>query len=274
MHAGSSHEPRVGCPSSLAAEALNCPAPTQLRIVTYIWAGLLLLYLFVFLFCQTRAGMRLRRLPYQQFRTGNVLQRLQVCLAAVLRSACCSRSHLQLHLLTTVSRIAGPAGALGDRPGPQCPHPELVHEPGHVRRLHDHLDGHLPPAAGHDGVLRASAAATNTSCMHGRSKSPALRHPSAAQVITAVTLFPVSTIDASHLVQPLLQQICWTEQSWDGDRALRNAKLLPEYQVLFALVQTGSRPSRMSYADSALICMHACLRACMHTCMLSAADSF
>ena len=44
-------------------------------------------------------------------------------------------------------------------------------------------------------------------------------------------LFPVSAIDASHLVRPLLQQICWTEDAWDTDRMIRNAKLRPEHQV-------------------------------------------
>ena len=44
-------------------------------------------------------------------------------------------------------------------------------------------------------------------------------------------VFPVNATDASLLVQPLLQQICWTENAWAADRTARNAKLPPEYQV-------------------------------------------
>ena len=79
LRAGRSHAQPVNCPGSIAADALNCVAPTHLRIVTYLWAGLMFTYLITFSFYQIRARIRLRRLSYQQFRTGNVLQRLQVC---------------------------------------------------------------------------------------------------------------------------------------------------------------------------------------------------
>ena len=74
----------MACPGTLAAEAVNCAAPLPLRIIIFFWAALLLLYLALFLFFNIRAGLRLRRLPYHLFRTGNVLQRWQVCCAAHL----------------------------------------------------------------------------------------------------------------------------------------------------------------------------------------------
>lgn len=58
----------------------SCSPRLHTKIVSIVWGVLSVGYFVIYVYYNARARMRLEKLPYNRFRTGNLLQNWQVCL--------------------------------------------------------------------------------------------------------------------------------------------------------------------------------------------------
>ena len=54
----------------------SCDPPLHTKIISIVWGVLSVAYFLVYVYYNARARMRLDKLPYNRFRTGNLLQKL------------------------------------------------------------------------------------------------------------------------------------------------------------------------------------------------------
>lgn len=70
--------PQQGCDITALSRGLPCDPHTRTKIISIVWGALCLVYFCIYMFFNVRASMRLSRLPYVRYRTGNLLQNWQV----------------------------------------------------------------------------------------------------------------------------------------------------------------------------------------------------